>query len=54
MEKVSSYYQEQHRNIINKMKTLIEPILIVSLAVIVGFILLSVILPMYGMYEGVQ
>lgn len=54
MEKVSEYYQEQHRNIINQMKTLIEPILIVSLAVLVGFILLSVILPMYGMYEGVQ
>ena len=54
MEKVSEYYQEQHRNIINQMKTLIEPILIVSLAVVVGFILLSVILPMYGMYEGIQ
>jgi len=52
MERVSDYYQEQHRNIINQMKSLIEPVLIVSLAVIVGGILLAVILPMYGMYDS--
>lgn len=52
MERVSAYYQEQHRTIINQMKTLIEPILIVSLALIVGGILLAVIIPMYGMYDA--
>ncbi len=52
MERVSDYYQEQHRTIINSMKSLIEPVLIVSLAVIVGGILLSVILPMYSMYDA--
>lgn len=52
MERVSEYYQEQHRTIINQMKTLIEPLLIVSLAVIVGGILLAVIIPMYGMYDA--
>lgn len=53
MEKVSEYFQEQHRNIINQMKSLIEPILIVFLAVVVGGILISVILPMYGMYSEI-
>ena len=53
MERVSDYYSEQHRNIINSMKTLIEPILIVSLAVIVGFILLAVIVPMFEMYNSI-
>ncbi len=52
MEKVSDYYQEQHRNIINQMKSLIEPALIVSLALIVGGILLSVIIPMFAMYDN--
>lgn len=52
MERVSAYYQEQHRSIINQMKTLIEPILIVTLALIVGGILLAVIIPMYGMYDA--
>lgn len=54
MERVSDYYQEQHRNIIDQMKSLIEPVLIVSLALIVGGILLAVIIPMFGMYEGLQ
>ena len=52
MERVSNYYQEQHRAIINQMKSLIEPIMIVTLAVIVGGILLAVIIPMYGMYDA--
>ena len=52
MERVSAYYEEQHRNIITQMKALIEPVLIVSLAGIVGGILLAVIIPMYGMYEA--
>ena len=34
------------------LKALIEPVLIVTLAVIVGGILLAVIIPMYGMYEA--
>lgn len=52
MERVADYYQEQHRTIINSMKSLIEPVLIVSLAVVVGGILLAVILPMYSMYNA--
>ena len=51
MEKVSLYFEEQHRNIINRMKSLIEPILIVSLAFIVGFILISVFTPMFDSYS---
>lgn len=52
MERVSDYYQEQHRTLINQMKALIEPVMIVTLAVIVGGILLAVIIPMYGMYDA--
>ncbi len=52
MERVSDYYQEQHRTIVNQMKTLIEPVLIVTLAAIVGAILLAVIIPMYSIYDA--
>ena len=52
MERVSNYYEEQHRAIIAQMKTLIEPVMIVTLAVIVGGILLAVIIPMYSMYDA--
>lgn len=54
MERVSEYFQEQHRSIINQMKALIEPIIIVFLAVVVGGILLAVIVPMFGMYSSMQ
>ena len=54
MEQVSSYYQSLHRDSIMRLKTLIEPIIIVLLAVLVGAIILSVIVPMFSMYESVQ
>jgi len=51
MNKVANYYQVQHKNSVNQIKTFIEPIMIVFLTVIVGAILLSVILPMFSMYS---
>ncbi len=53
MSKVSSYYQEQHKVIINSLKSLIEPALIIFLAVVVGGILIAVILPMFGLYSEI-
>ncbi len=54
MSKVSAYYQEQHRNIINTLKSLIEPIMIVFLAVVVGVVVLSIVMPMFQMYDTVD
>ncbi|MBO5096362.1 MAG: type II secretion system F family protein [Bacilli bacterium] len=53
MQKVSEYFQEMHRNIVNSLKSFIEPIMITSLALIVGVIILAVIVPMFGMYENI-
>ena len=50
MGKVSTYYQEEHRNVINALKSLIEPIMIVFLAVVVGGTVLAVIVPMFSLY----
>ncbi len=52
MAKVASYYQEEQENIVSRLKTFIEPILIVFLTVIVGVIILSIIIPMFSMYES--
>ncbi len=54
MNKVSVYYQELHKEQVTRIKTFIEPILTVFLTVIVGIIILSIIIPMFGMYETVQ
>ena len=53
MSKVADFYQEQHHNLIASLKSLVEPIMIVSLAVIVGFILISVVVPMFDMYDKI-
>ena len=54
MEQVSDYYSSLHRSAIMRLKSLIEPIIIVLLAFMVGSIILSVIIPMFSMYESVQ
>ncbi|MDD2203553.1 MAG: type II secretion system F family protein [Bacilli bacterium] len=50
MDKVATYYQEEHENAVNQIKAFIEPALIIVLAGIVGMILLSVVLPMFSIY----
>ena len=54
MKQVSEYYSSLHRSAILRLKSLIEPIIIVLLAFMVGSIILSVIIPMFSMYESVQ
>lgn len=53
MDKVAKYYQEQHKNAVNQIKAFIEPVMIITLAAIVGVVLLSVILPMFDMYQNI-
>ncbi len=54
MEKVYQYYDSQHSNMTSQIKSLLEPIVIIFLAVTVGVILLSIILPMFEMYQGLS
>lgn len=54
MDKVANYYQEQHKNAVNQIKAFIEPVMIIVLAVIVGVVLLSVVLPMFDMYQQIS
>lgn len=54
MQKVSIYYQDLHKNTVSRIKSLMEPILIIFLTFSVGIILLAVIVPMFTMYQQVQ
>lgn len=54
MEKVASHFQMLHKNTIDQMKSLVEPILICFLAVVVGIILLSIIQPMFSIYSQIK
>lgn len=50
MEKVADHYQNLHTNAVTTIKSLIEPVIICFLAVAVGFIIMSIILPMFDLY----
>ena len=54
MSKVSAYYQELHQNSVTRIKTFIEPALIIFLTAMVGIIVLSIVLPMFNMYNSIQ
>lgn len=54
MAKVSDYYQELHANSIARIKTFIEPLMIVFLTFMVGGIVLSIVIPMFNMYQTIQ
>ena len=51
MQKVSDYYQELHKNQVGRIKAFVEPILILFLTGAVGLIVMSIIIPMFGMYS---
>ncbi len=54
MEKVADHFQNLHKTTVDQIKSLIEPIMITFLAVIVGVILLSIITPMFNIYDQIQ
>ena len=54
MEKVSEHYQQLHKSMVDQLKSLIEPAMILIVAGIVGVILLSIITPMFDIYSQIQ
>jgi len=54
MQHVTEYYQEEQTSLISRLKSLIEPLMIILLAVIVGVILLAVIVPMFDIYSKIM
>ncbi|MDO5568839.1 MAG: type II secretion system F family protein [bacterium] len=53
MIRVSTYYQSKQKNIVAQLKSLVEPIMIIILAIVVGIILLSIIIPMFDIYSEI-
>ena len=54
MEKVANHFQMLHKTVIDQMKSLVEPLMIVMLAGIVGVILVSIIQPMFSIYSQIK
>lgn len=51
LSKVADFYESDVDNMTDQLKSLIEPLMIVFLAVVVGIIILAVITPMFGVYD---
>ena len=54
LDKVGQYYHKMQRNLVNQIKTFIEPIMIIFLAIIVGVILVAIVIPMFGIYQTIK
>ena len=51
LKKVADIYDQEVNVASDKLQSLIEPILIIFLSVIVGIIILSIVVPMFGMFS---
>ncbi|GGH86064.1 type IV pilus assembly protein PilC [Pullulanibacillus pueri] len=53
LEKVADFYEAEVEHVTERLKSLIEPVMIVVLAAVVGFIVLSIVVPMFNLYNQV-
>ena len=53
MENVAVYYEEEQKNLVQRLKSLIEPVMIIFLAIIVGVIMMAIFIPMFSMYGNI-
>lgn len=51
LEKIAEFYEDDVDRTVDSLKALIEPIMIILLAGVVGFIMAAVMLPMFSLYE---
>ncbi|MGL4570687.1 MAG: type II secretion system F family protein [Clostridium sp.] len=54
LKKASNFYDSEANFALDRFTNLIEPTMIVILALIVGFVVLALVLPMFSMYQTVQ
>lgn len=54
MENVAIYYEEEQKNLVQRLKSLIEPVMIIVLAIIVGVILMAIFIPMFSIYNNIM
>ncbi|UUV25633.1 MULTISPECIES: type II secretion system F family protein [Lysinibacillus] len=52
LEKIADFYEEEVNRAVDTIKSLIEPLMIVVLALVVGVIVAAIFLPMFQLYEN--
>ncbi len=54
LEKIAHFYEEDVDRTVETLRSLIEPMMIVVLAFVIGFIVLSIMLPMFTIFTEIQ
>lgn len=52
--KTADFYDEEVENSLQRVTTLVEPILLVGMAIVIGFIVIAMALPMFNMVNTIQ
>ncbi|MGP4108309.1 type II secretion system F family protein [Virgibacillus sp. L01] len=53
LSKAAAFYEEEVEQLSNRIKTLIEPLMIIILTIIVGSIITAVVIPMFSLFENI-
>lgn len=54
LAKIADFYEDEVERSVDSLKSLIEPVMIVTLATVVGFIVLSIMIPMFTIFTEIQ
>lgn len=54
LDKTANFYDEESEAALQKLTTMIEPIMIIFMAIIIGFIIIAMLLPMFDMANVIQ
>ena len=53
LEKLSAFYDDEAQTAMQRMVTLVEPLMMIVIAIIIGIVIAAVLLPIYSMYGTV-
>lgn len=54
LDKTANFYDEEVETALQRMTTLLEPLMLVFMAIIIGFIVIAMVLPMFDMINTIQ
>ena len=54
LDKTADFYDEEVDTAVTRMTTMLEPLMIVFMAIIIGFIVIAMVMPMFDMVKTVQ
>ena len=53
LDRTADFYDEEVETEIHRMLTFLEPIMIIFMALIIGFVVVSMVLPLFDVYETI-